>query len=64
MNGYLRIEYDYRLPLLVYTGKGWEIEKDIFSDELLQGFDRLIFNFDLKIIWLTVWNGLINKHAY
>ena len=21
-------------------------------------------NFDLKIIWLTLWNGLINKHAY
>ena len=42
MNGYLRIEYDYRLPLLVYTGKGWEIEKDTFSDELLQGFDTML----------------------
>lgn len=41
INGYLRIEYDYRLPLLVYTGKGWEIEKDTYSDELLRGFDKM-----------------------
>src|SRR5699024_9075886 len=32
---YLDIEYDYRLPLLVYSEKGWEIERDTFSDELL-----------------------------
>ncbi len=42
INGYLRIEYDYRLPLLVYTGKGWEIEKDTYSDELLRGFDKML----------------------
>lgn len=42
VTGYLRIEYDYRLPLLVYTGKGWEIEKDTYSDELLRGFDKLL----------------------
>lgn len=30
LNGYLRIEYDYRLPLLVYTRKGWEIEMDTY----------------------------------
>ena len=42
VNGYLRIEYDYRLPLLVYTGKGWEIEKDTYSDELLRGFDKML----------------------
>lgn len=32
---YLNIEYNYRLPLLVYSGKGWEIEKDTYSTELL-----------------------------
>jgi hypothetical protein len=31
---YLQIEYDGRLPLLVYTAKGWEIEKETYSDEL------------------------------
>ena len=41
LEGYLDLEYDYRLPLLVYTGKGWEIEKDTYSDELLQGFDEM-----------------------
>ena len=42
LEGYLDLEYDYRLPLLVYTGKGWEIEKDTYSDELLQGFDEML----------------------
>jgi superfamily II DNA helicase RecQ len=35
-NNYFDIEYDYRLPMLVYAPKGWEIEKDIYSDELLE----------------------------
>jgi len=42
LNGYLRLEYDYRLPLLVYTETGWEIEKETYADELLEGFDRLL----------------------
>ena len=42
LNGYLSIEYDYRLPLLVYTRKGWEIEMDRYSDDLLQGFDDIL----------------------
>lgn len=33
---YLRIEYDYRLPLLVFSEKGWQIEKEIFAQELYQ----------------------------
>lgn len=33
---YLDIEYDFRLPMLVYTDKGWEIEKDTYSDELIE----------------------------
>jgi hypothetical protein len=41
-NNYLAIEYDYRLPLLVFTDKGWEIEKDTYSTELLKGFDTMI----------------------
>jgi len=42
LNGYLRLEYDHRLPLLVYTEAGWEIEKETYADELLEGFDRLL----------------------
>ena len=42
LNGYLAIEYDYRLPLLVYTPRGWEIEKETFASELLAGFDQLL----------------------
>ena len=39
LNGYLAIEYDYRLPLLRYTAAGWEIEQETYADELLRGFD-------------------------
>jgi hypothetical protein len=42
LNGFLKIEYDYRLPLLVYARKGWEIEMDTYTDELLKQFDDLL----------------------
>ena len=42
LRGFLAIEYDYRLPLLVYTPLRLEIEKDIYSDELLEGFDKML----------------------
>ena len=42
LNGYLRVEQFDRLPLLVYTQKGWEIERENFAVELLAGFDNLI----------------------
>ena len=42
VNGYLDIEYDHRLPLLVYTEQGWEIERETYADELLLGFDRTL----------------------
>jgi len=41
LNGYLRLEHFDRLPLLVYTQKGWEIERENYIDELLAGFDKL-----------------------
>ena len=40
INRYLSIEYDYRLPMLVYTRKGWEIEKETFAVEKLAMLDR------------------------
>jgi hypothetical protein len=42
LNGYLDIEYDYRLPLLVFTNKGWEIERETYANELLEGFNELL----------------------
>lgn len=42
LNGYLDIEYDYRLPLLVFTQKGLRIAEDIISDEHLAEFDGMI----------------------
>lgn len=35
---YLRIEYNGRLPMLVFSEAGWEIEKDTFANELYQRF--------------------------
>jgi len=42
LDGYLKIVYDYRLPVLVFTDDGWEIEKETFAIELLAGFDKLL----------------------
>lgn len=42
LEGYLDIEYDYRLPLLVYTEKGWDIERETYAEELLRGFDEML----------------------
>jgi superfamily II DNA helicase RecQ len=39
LHDYLQIEYNGRLPLLVFTEKGWEIEKATYADELL---DQLV----------------------
>lgn len=42
LNGYLRIEYSSRLPLLVYTQKGWEIEREIYANELLEKIEAAL----------------------
>jgi superfamily II DNA helicase RecQ len=42
LNGYLRIEYSHRLPLLVYTQKGWEIERETYANELLDGIETVV----------------------
>jgi hypothetical protein len=42
LNYYLDIEYDYRLPLLVFSEKGWQIEMDTRTDEFLREFDEMI----------------------
>lgn len=42
IDGYLKVEYNYRLPVLVFTNAGWEIEKETFANELLAEFDELL----------------------
>lgn len=41
-NDYLAIEYDGRLPLLVYTARGWAIERNTYAAELHARLDELI----------------------
>ena len=41
-NDFLDIEYDYRLPLLVHTYKGWQIVKRIRIAESMQEFDQIV----------------------
>jgi hypothetical protein len=36
---FLQIEFSGKLPMLVYTEKGWEIEREQFADELLRQWD-------------------------
>lgn len=38
-HGFLRIEYDYRLPVLFFTDEGWAIEVETMAEELFHGFD-------------------------
>ncbi len=60
INGYFRIEYDYRLPLLVYGERGWVIERETYADELLERLDGLIADADndapADLSWLTERN--------
>lgn len=37
---YLRIDYDGRLPMLVFSEKGWEMERDTYAEELYQNMRR------------------------
>lgn len=47
LSHYLDIEYDYRLPLLVFSPLGWEIEKATLSKEILDGLTTQITTSDM-----------------
>jgi hypothetical protein len=36
VNDYLGIEYDHRLPLLIYRPHGWAIERETYANELME----------------------------
>ena len=61
INGYLDIEYDYRLPMLIYTRKGWEIEKKTFTAEMLTKLDQQISQGDL--LGSYEWLNEINREV-
>ena len=55
LNNYLAIEYDYRLPMLVFTARGWEIEKQTLAAEYQKKLDNLITSADsvYELTWLN-----------
>jgi len=48
--GYLEIEYTDRLPMLVFSKIGWEIEREAYAEELLQTFKRLLEDKDYSFV--------------
>lgn len=50
MNDYLRIEYSDRLPVIVFSEKGWEIEKETYAEELLQKLNKLLGDYDYSFV--------------
>ena len=65
LNGFLRIEHIHRLPLLVYTQNGWEIEREQYAEELLEGIKAMrrvgppynmayLKDRDREMIWLLL----------
>ncbi len=50
VQGYLDIKYSGRLPMIVFTEKGWEIERDTYSDELLQHLRGSLSNGDFSFV--------------
>jgi hypothetical protein len=47
---YLEIEYKDRLPMLVFSKTGWEIERDTYAEELLQKLSKLLEGKDYSIV--------------
>jgi superfamily II DNA helicase RecQ len=49
-NGYLEITYSGRLPVIVFSRKGWEIEKETYTEELLQKLTDLLPGKDYSFV--------------
>ena len=47
---YFEIEYRDRLPMLVFSEKGWEIERETYADELLQKLIKLLEGKDYSFV--------------
>ncbi|MCK5268325.1 MAG: hypothetical protein KAR07_09160, partial [Spirochaetes bacterium] len=42
LHDYIQIEYDYRLPLLYHTHKGWQIARQVRVKELIKQFNDML----------------------
>jgi superfamily II DNA helicase RecQ len=49
-HGYLEIEYSGRLPVIVFSKKGWEIERETYAEELLQKLQKLLSGNDYSFV--------------
>jgi len=47
---YLQIEYSDRLPVLIFSEKGWEIERETYAEELLQKLIKLLEGKDYSFV--------------
>lgn len=50
VDGYLDITYNYRLPVLIYTDAGWEIEKETYAEELFHKLRDLLSGSDYSFV--------------
>ncbi|NPV91064.1 MAG: RQC domain protein [Firmicutes bacterium] len=50
LRDYLEIEYSGRLPVLVFTEKGWCIERETYAEELLQRLRSLLEGKDYSFV--------------
>jgi len=49
-NGYLKIEYYDRLPVIVFSPMGWEIERETYAEELLMKLQELLDSEDYRFV--------------
>jgi superfamily II DNA helicase RecQ len=49
-NGYLEITYSGRLPVIVFSREGWEIEKETYTEELLQKLKDILPGKDYSFV--------------
>ncbi|NNG68085.1 RQC-minor-1 family DNA-binding protein [Caldanaerobacter subterraneus] len=50
-SGYLKIEYSGRLPVLIFTEKGWEIERETYANELLNKLTEILEDQDYSFVY-------------
>lgn len=48
--GFLEIEYRDRLPMIVFSEIGWEIERETYAEELLQKLMKLLDGKDFSFV--------------
>lgn len=48
--GYLEVEYSGRLPMLVFSDEGWEIERETYAEELLEKLTKLLEGKDYSFV--------------